>query len=230
MYFCFVFCPKILTKKKQIPYRQLVVDFINLVFGTSREQEQWWADTLPPLLVHSFNINPMPISRPCAYCHEWFETTASCIFCEESFCKSCQGGLDRSKNTCTKGSVHSFENSHSGTFCSEIFRIEQGNYRCVIFERLVKLTGLVFVDDILKKIQNPSAKEVIDMLDLIEIGDRVKSMDIVTVSQGNFFLMRSLTVCDPSFQMHLLQRVFFFFKKTKFEFIFCFFQMVYFFF
>ena len=46
------------------------------------------------------------------------------------------------------------------------------------------------------------------MLDLFEIGERVKSMDIVSVSQGNYFLMKSLVEKNIPLQIDLLEQVF----------------------
>ena len=38
--------------------------------------------------------------------------------------------------------------------------------------------------------------EPVDYLDLIEMGERVKCMDIVSLSQGNFFLYKALGMSD----------------------------------
>ena len=55
------------------------------------------------------------------------------------------------------------------------------------------------------------------MLDLFEIGERVKSMDIVSVSQGNYFLMKSLMEKNVPLQIDLLEQVHFFSFEYLFE-------------
>ena len=109
--------------------------------------------------------------------------------------------------------------------------------RVFFFNRIVELTGLVFSFRIFKKFEgscsSPSPflfflrsffpcsylffsltlaqsvwmSEPFDYLDLIEIGDRVKCMDIVSLSQGNFFLYQALLQNDLRTEGSLLLRV-----------------------
>ena len=93
--------------------------------------------------------------------------------------------------------------------------------RVALFRRILNLTGFVFSENITKKLSGipllsfplppsllsnslplPSSdrsvwmSEPVDYLDLIEIGERVKCMDIVSLSQGNFFLYKALGMSD----------------------------------
>ena len=102
--------------------------------------------------------------------------------------------------------------------------------RLVFFNRIVELTGLGFNPNIFKKFegffpffhfshtlfqispfffldQSVWKTEPFDYLDLIEIGDRVKCMDIVSLSQGNFFLYKALSRNDWRTQRTLLIKV-----------------------
>ena len=40
----------------QVPYRRLVVEILNEIFGRGKKQSVWWKDTLPPLLEKQFNV------------------------------------------------------------------------------------------------------------------------------------------------------------------------------
>jgi hypothetical protein len=47
------------------------------------------------------------------------------------------------------------------------------------------------------------------LLDLSDMGDRVKNMDIVSSSQGNFFFFKSLQENDRSLTIQMLEQVLF---------------------
>ena len=49
--------------------------------------------------------------------------------------------------------------------------------------------------------------EPVDYLDLLEIGERVKCMDIVSLSQGNFFLYKALVMQNDKVKEDLLLQV-----------------------
>ena len=57
------------------------------------------------------------------------------------------------------------------------------------------------------KLNDPYGKEPLELLELTEIGDRVKSMDIVSLSQGNFFFFKSREESHPRHEMRLLEKV-----------------------
>ena len=50
----------------------------------------------------------------------------------------------------------------------------------------------------------------LDILDLLELGDRVKYMDIVSACLGNFLLFKSFKEGDRGVTKHLLRQVFYF--------------------
>ncbi len=72
------------------------------------------------------------------------------------------------------------------------------------------LTGLQFSSDTYKKFNGQlkwAYREPLGMLDLNVLGDRVKNMDIVSSSQGNFFFFKSLQETDVSISTQLLEQV-----------------------
>lgn len=74
----------------------------------------------------------------------------------------------------------------------------------------VILTGLQFSTDTYKKFSGTlkwAFREPFGMLDLNVLGDRVKNMDIVSSSQGNFFFFKSLQEGDVSISTQLLEQV-----------------------
>ena len=110
--------------------------------------------------------------------------------------------------------------------------------RVTLFRRILGLTGLVFSENIMKKFAGLNLlllffadchnfsymnflqtdrsiwmSEPVDYLDLIEMGERVKCMDIVSLSQGNFFLYKALGMPNGKVKEDLLLQVcdFFFF-------------------
>ena len=40
----------------EVPYRKVVVDYLNHVFGRGKSQDRWWQEQLPPLLEKFFNV------------------------------------------------------------------------------------------------------------------------------------------------------------------------------
>ena len=97
---------------------------------------------------------------------------------------------------------------------AEIFGLNDGSSRSgreFLFRRIVKLTGLRFSKEAFKKFQGQvkwNFKEPLELLDLVEMGDRVKDMDIVSSSQGNFFQYKSLQETDKSIAMQMLLQVY----------------------
>ena len=67
------------------------------------------------------------------------------------------------------------------------------------------------------------------MLDLIEIGDRVKSMDIVCLSQGNFFYYKSLGCSSVVAEVDMLRQVLSFFYYFFYLFFILFYLFIFFF-
>ena len=47
----------------EVPYRKLVIEFLNVVFGSGQDTHQWWNTTLPPLLKVFFNIQWFPVAQ-----------------------------------------------------------------------------------------------------------------------------------------------------------------------
>jgi hypothetical protein len=74
----------------------------------------------------------------------------------------------------------------------------------------VKLTGLRFSTDAFGKfsgITKCNFREPLELLDLEDMGDRVKNMDIISSSQGNFYYYKSLQESDSGIAVHMLQQV-----------------------
>ncbi len=46
----------------KVPYRKIVIEFFNIVFGAAHESHSWWKDQLPSLLRTFFGINWYPFS------------------------------------------------------------------------------------------------------------------------------------------------------------------------
>ena len=82
--------------------------------------------------------------------------------------------------------------------------------------RILKLTGLVINPDSCKRKLFSFSKEPLDLLDLIEIGDCVKSMDIVSFCHGNHFHFTSMREGSMMTEVHLLEKVYK--KRTSFLF------------
>ena len=70
---------------------------------------------------------------------------------------------------------------------NEVFTIGEGKVgRALLFKKIVHLTGLQFTKNAFSKFNLESKwnyKEPLDLLDLTEMGDRVKDMAIVSSSQ-----------------------------------------------
>eukprot|EP00008_Paramoeba_atlantica_P015514 CAMPEP_0201498548 /NCGR_PEP_ID=MMETSP0151_2-20130828/71691_1 /ASSEMBLY_ACC=CAM_ASM_000257 /TAXON_ID=200890 /ORGANISM="Paramoeba atlantica, Strain 621/1 / CCAP 1560/9" /LENGTH=330 /DNA_ID=CAMNT_0047890205 /DNA_START=6 /DNA_END=995 /DNA_ORIENTATION=- len=142
----------------EVPYRQLAINFLNLVFGASAQQMEWWKETLPSLLSLHFNIHTVP--------------------------------------------------SVVSDIRWEILFADNGQSRLSLFRRVIDLTGLVMTPKAMETFQGVPTfvKEPVSMLDVLEMGDRVKSMDIVSLSQGNFLLFKSLGVKDRSGMIEMLEQ------------------------
>ncbi len=72
------------------------------------------------------------------------------------------------------------------------------------------LTGLQFSSDAYTRFSNVTKwnhREPFGILDITDMGDRVKNMDIVSSSQGNFFFYKSLQEADPSLVVQMLEQV-----------------------
>jgi hypothetical protein len=47
----------------QVPYRKIVIEFLNAIFGGGQETHTWWTDELPPLLRKYFALKWFPFSN-----------------------------------------------------------------------------------------------------------------------------------------------------------------------
>ena len=165
---------------KQVPYRKLTVEYLNLIFGNSDEHRTWWQSTLPPLLSLYFNISSNP-------------------------------------------SLLNATDLRQAIFLSS----EKNIRRDSLFRRVTQLTALRFSEESTQKISMGcgATHDPVVMLDLIEIGDRVKPMDIVSLYQGNFYLFKSLAAGGVSAEIGMLSQVGFLFV---FLFVFVFVLFIYF--
>ena len=81
-----------------------------------------------------------------------------------------------------------------------------------LFQRVLDLTGMVISSEARKRFEERggqilgSLREPLQLLDLIEIGDRVKYPDMVSISQGNFFLCKSRLEVDSAAIFPLLTK------------------------
>jgi hypothetical protein len=74
----------------------------------------------------------------------------------------------------------------------------------------VKLTGLHFTKDAMKRFDEHSKwnqKEPFELVDIVDMGERVKDMNIVSLSQANFFFFKALQETDKSLMDVMLHQV-----------------------
>lgn len=72
----------------------------------------------------------------------------------------------------------------------------------------VELTGFRFAKEALGKIKK---HEQLELLDLEDMGDRVKDMDIISAAQGTFYFYKSLQESGKSSEVDFLNLV----RKTR---------------
>jgi hypothetical protein len=167
----------------KVPYRKEVIEFFNMIFGVQSPSHSWWIDDLPPLLRFYFSITWYP-HRP-----------------------------NQKKDMRTELLLHEGKGREilfRRIGWNLIFFITFSIIGSKIIFSSAKLTGLQFTLDSFDKCAiakkwNP--REPFGLLDLTDMGDRVKNMDIVSLSQGNFFFLKSLQEEDPAIVTFMLQQV-----------------------
>ena len=84
-----------------------------------------------------------------------------------------------------------------------------GGLRYSLFERVVSLCALQVTDDARRKLRDAALlhlPEPLDLLDVVELKDRVKHMEIVSRTKGVFFQLKAAKESDPAVAISLLKQ------------------------
>jgi tetratricopeptide (TPR) repeat protein len=152
----------------EVPYRRLVVDFMNVVFGSTDASQEWW-ETMPAELVRNFNFDERDVPPP--------QELRRIVFFAAP--------LDSSNS------------AFSG--------------RWLLFRRLRRMTGIRFSDEAKRRFRGEgrwNALEPVDILDLKEIGERVKFMSVVSLAEGTFFEIKGLLLDKKGMDHDIVEDMF----------------------
>ena len=94
-----------------------------------------------------------------------------------------------------------------------------GVLRGALFDRLIELSGLHVTEEAKGKFHEPDLSErdwnhPLDLLDVVELGERVKHMDVVSRTKGIFFQLKASQEPDPTVAASLLERSIQSFKRA----------------
>jgi tetratricopeptide (TPR) repeat protein len=94
------------------------------------------------------------------------------------------------------------------SLCMADFAHDNPSGRFLLFSRLEQLTGFRFSDAARKKMAAGDVDDAVplDILDIEEIGEKVKHMNIVARAQALFYLYRGLTASDRQDAIELVKR------------------------
>lgn len=139
----------------EVPYRRIVVNFMNRIFSSTNKSQQWW-ENVGNQLTKSFHFDPKCLPKTGL-------KLAKMVFFPQRETDRAQGLV------------------FSGRWC--------------LFQRLTQMTGMIFSSDAKRRFKGLgrwNALEPIDIVDLKNIGERVKFMDVVDIAEASFFEVKGL--------------------------------------
>tara|TARA_R110002050_G_scaffold75423_3_gene161696 strand:- start:157 stop:963 length:807 start_codon:yes stop_codon:yes gene_type:complete len=174
----------------EVPYRRVVCDYLNLVFGNGDASKQYWKEDVTRLLRSHFNFTDKS-----------FEIFT--LFIKDQV----QEGLilqdlDGEGGTAEFSAAIVLNIFHKRKMPENIF-----NGRWLLFDRLRKLTGLLVSEHAISRFYgdaqwNPNA--ALEQLDLLEIGERVKHTNVVAYAEGSFYQYKAIEIQQANFKMDML--------------------------
>jgi hypothetical protein len=99
-------------------------------------------------------------------------------------------------------------NSHRSPF-TPTFQITNHQYRFLVLDRLKKMMGLQLSQRSMSRFLGTSewnSDTPIELVDLLEIGERVKHTNVVANAEGFFYQCKALSVQQPNFKLELLSQ------------------------
>ena len=156
----------------EVVYRQLTVEFLNVVFGKDGVSVEWWKSSLPEdLQLHFSVLRYMVVENDCGIeTPSWRSTVMD-------------------------------ENEKLGIGEEEV------TLQYALFRRVIELCRIGVSEEGLRKFREPEmANDIqpLDLLDITELGDRVKDMDVVSRTKGVFFQLKAVKESDQSVACSLL--------------------------
>ena len=160
----------------EVVYRQLVVGFLNLIFGPGVDSKVWWTLDLAEDLTKHFSVLRYFVN----------EERADGVLRERSTWRA-------------KVLEEPSDPEDPGT----------SSLRYRLFSRVVELCEIHVTEEALRKFREPGsfgAHQTLELLDVIELRDRVKHMDVVSRTKGMFFLLKAVKESDKGVASSFLLR------------------------
>ena len=197
----------------EVIYRERSVSLLNLVFGESEASRRWWVGVLTEDLLDHFSVGRYIVVSSDKNGEEYSSIRNKFWDWGEGWG---EGGVEEGGGGGGEGDKFFDWEGEGGGEGGRGGREEgrergggrrKGWGRYALFERVVGLCGLRVTEDTWRKMRDGGlihVPEPLDLLDVVELGDRVKHMEIVSRTKGVFFQLRAAKEADVGVAVSLL--------------------------